>query len=88
MLVTGPAGKYYGRIWYFRDISERKHAEERVRQSDALQRSIADHIPALIAYVDASQTYRFANAAYEALFGLAPERIIGRTMRECSSRRA
>jgi len=80
--VTGPAGKYYGRIWYFRDITQRKRAEERVRQSEALLRSIADHIPALIAYVDASQTYRFANAAYEALFELAPERIIGRTMRE------
>ncbi|MGA7986359.1 MAG: GGDEF domain-containing protein [Burkholderiales bacterium] len=45
-------------------------------------RLVIDHVPALIAYVDASETYRFANRAYEALFGLAPEQVIGRTMRD------
>ncbi|HUJ85722.1 MAG TPA: GGDEF domain-containing protein [Burkholderiales bacterium] len=45
-------------------------------------RLVLDHVPALIAYVDASETYQFANRAYETLFGLAPEQMIGRTMRE------
>jgi diguanylate cyclase (GGDEF)-like protein/PAS domain S-box-containing protein len=45
-------------------------------------RLVIDHVPALIAYVDASETYRFANRAYETLFGLSPEQMIGRTMRE------
>lgn len=45
-------------------------------------RLVIDHVPALIAYVDASETYRFANRAYETLFGLAPEQIVGRGMRE------
>ena len=39
-------------------------------------------VPAIIAYVDASETYRFANHAYESLFGLDPKRMIGHTMRE------
>ncbi len=29
--VTGPDGKYYGRVWYFRDITERAAAEARIR---------------------------------------------------------
>ncbi len=29
--VTGANGKYYGRVWYFRDITERKTAEARIK---------------------------------------------------------
>ncbi|MHB1238464.1 MAG: bifunctional diguanylate cyclase/phosphodiesterase, partial [Gallionella sp.] len=28
--VTGADGKYYGRVWYFRDITESKQSEERI----------------------------------------------------------
>jgi diguanylate cyclase (GGDEF)-like protein len=28
--VTGADGKYYGRVWYFRDITERKRAEQQI----------------------------------------------------------
>jgi diguanylate cyclase (GGDEF)-like protein/PAS domain S-box-containing protein len=29
--LIDPNGRYWGRIWYFRDITDRKHAEERVQ---------------------------------------------------------
>lgn len=31
--MLGSGGKYYGRVWYFRDITERKHADAELRDS-------------------------------------------------------
>lgn len=40
-------------------------------------RQIADHLPALIAYVDSEQRYRFNNRAYESWVGQTPESLYG-----------
>ena len=38
--MLGPSGVYFGRVWYFRDISDRKHAEaEREKLADQLRAS-------------------------------------------------
>ena len=31
--MNGPDGTYYGRVWYFRDITEKKHAEMKIIES-------------------------------------------------------
>jgi PAS domain S-box-containing protein len=41
-----------------------------------------DSVPVLISYVGPDERYRTANAAYEAIFGLAPADIVGRTIEE------
>ena len=33
--MFGPSEQYYGRVWYFRDITERKHAEAVIREEEA-----------------------------------------------------
>jgi PAS domain S-box-containing protein len=43
---------------------------------------VVDHLPVLVAYVDAEQRYRFNNMAYEQFFGLKPREIYGKTMHE------
>jgi len=53
----------------------RRVGEEKLRQ-------IADHLPALVAYVDADQRYRFNNRAYETWIGQSPESLYGRTLWE------
>ncbi len=45
-------------------------------------RLIADAMPVLIAFVDRTLTYRFANNSYKAWFGLTPEQIVGRRIPE------
>ncbi|MFT4508705.1 EAL domain-containing protein [Caballeronia sp. 15711] len=45
-------------------------------------RAFADNLPVLVAYVDSERRFRFANSTYRDWFGLDPEAILGRTVRE------
>ncbi len=53
-----------------------------VARSEERLRLITDNVPAFISYVDRDRRYRFANASYHDFFGLQPESLIGRTVRE------
>ena len=65
-----------------RDITQRKLAQEQLATSEARLKAVTDNMPALFAYVDRHQIYRFANAHFRHVMGLEPEALIGRTMRE------
>jgi diguanylate cyclase (GGDEF)-like protein/PAS domain S-box-containing protein len=65
-----------------RDVTQRKLAQEQLATSEARLQAVTDNVPALFAYVDRSQTYRFANAHFRHVMGIAPDQLIGRTMRE------
>jgi PAS domain S-box-containing protein len=43
---------------------------------------VTDSVPAVISYVDAQQRFRRVNRAYEEIFGLKREQILGRTVAE------
>ncbi len=64
------------------DITERRLAEERIRASAQQLRLVTDAMPALISYVDKNQRYRFANQTYHDWFGVIPEEIVGKKVRE------
>lgn len=45
-------------------------------------RALVDQLSAMLAYWDSAQQCRFANRAYQQGFGVAPELMVGRTLRE------
>jgi diguanylate cyclase (GGDEF)-like protein/PAS domain S-box-containing protein len=51
-------------------------------QSEERLRTVTDSIPALIAYVDTEQVYRFCNKTYQAWFNRSEEQIIGSKVEE------
>ncbi len=64
-------------------MRERAEAEARQRGSEGRLRTIADNLPALIAYVNAEMRYEFVNRTFAVWFGRADEaHYLGRTMRE------
>jgi diguanylate cyclase (GGDEF)-like protein/PAS domain S-box-containing protein len=61
-------------------------SRSRLELGERRLRAIADNMPACIAYVDKTETYRFTNAAFTTLFGIPHESFIGRTMTEMMGR--
>ncbi|AWN51075.1 PAS domain S-box protein [Methylobacterium sp. 17Sr1-1] len=58
----------------------RRQAETALRASEEELRLVADALPVLVAFIDRTLTYRFANAAYKTWFGQDPETVMGRTV--------
>jgi PAS domain S-box-containing protein len=76
-MTTMPGG---GIVTTYTDITERKASEWALRDSEQRIRLITDAVPALIAYVDSSQRYRFTNSPFEEWFGRPRSEINGRLM--------
>ena len=78
--VRGLDGTHYGRIWTFRNITERKHAEEELRASRNVLQTVLDNFPGVVFWKDRSSTYVGCNSAFALAAGLSnPEHIIGKT---------
>jgi len=65
-----------------RSIRRTAAAEAALRESEERMRLVANNVPALISYVDRDQRYRFSNRTYDDWFGIAHERMQGRTVAE------
>ncbi len=81
------AGKLEYILCIAEDVTRRREQEQSLREalaahraSEARLRTIADALPAMIAYVDANQVYRFQNAAFVRDF-LGGENVLGASVR-------
>jgi PAS domain S-box-containing protein len=70
------------------DITERKAAEERIRQSESQLRLVTNTLPALISYVDRDERLRFVNQKYAEWFQRPVESLIGKKVRGVIGSRA
>jgi diguanylate cyclase (GGDEF)-like protein/PAS domain S-box-containing protein len=83
VLIAGAALLLASAVIMTRRSAQRtEEAEAALRESEERLRLIANNVPALISYVDRGQRYRFSNRTYNDWFGIAPERMQGRTVAE------
>ncbi|WP_085714866.1 PAS domain-containing sensor histidine kinase [Pseudomonas sp. B28(2017)] len=64
------------------DLTERKHTEQALRQSQTELQLIINAMPVLISYVDREERFRLNNSAYLDWYGLTPQELYGRTILE------
>ena len=61
---------------------QRMRSEATLRESEQKYRVITDVIPSLVAFIDTDERYQFANAAYDRWFGMDPESLTGRPLKD------
>jgi PAS domain S-box-containing protein len=81
--VIGEDGASYGWIWYFRDITEQKKAEEKLRENEERFRTFADNIQNLAWIADAEgwiywynqRWYDYTGTTFEEMQGWGWEKV-------------
>jgi PAS domain S-box-containing protein len=78
-IVYDEKGQPTGLVGVATDITERKQAEEALRESQALYHSFIEHLPAGVFRKDSEDRYVFANTLFCQIKGIEMDEILGKT---------
>jgi diguanylate cyclase (GGDEF)-like protein/PAS domain S-box-containing protein len=71
-------GTYLGRVWFFRDITEHKLADSKIRESASQFQALVEQQLAGIFIIRSDGTLAYINPLFSALFGYRPSEVTGR----------
>ncbi|MGC1818156.1 MAG: diguanylate cyclase [Casimicrobiaceae bacterium] len=68
--MRGENGRYYGRVWFFRDITGRKRTEQAIADERALSNTLIASLPGVFYVLDSTGRFNRWNDAMRDLLGL------------------
>ncbi len=77
--MIGADGRHYGRVWFFREVTDRVEAERAVRENEERLATILESAMDAIVTVDSERRVRLFNQAAEETFGCSRAEVIGKT---------
>jgi len=86
--LRNAAGETIGIVGVGRDVSERRDAERKLHDERQMLRTVIDAVADSIFFKDQQGRFVLVNAAYETLFGLPSEKVVGHTDRDIAAMRA
>jgi|SRR5579884_367014 len=67
--IRNAAGKMVGIVLIFRDVTERRRAEKMLSEQQEILQTLFDHIPLLVAFLDAEGRFRWVNREWSRVMG-------------------
>lgn len=71
--------KYLGRIWFFRDISDRERAREALAKNEEKYRNLVESTTDVIWEIDRNGRYTYVSPTVKVLIGFEAQELIGKT---------
>ena len=84
--IRNKKGEIVAAIETLQDITERKCAEDALKESQGFLTTLLDSIPVPVFYKDVEERYLGANKGFEEFFGKTREQLIGKNVFDFSSR--
>jgi len=75
--IFGANGRYYGRVWYFRDVTERRRAEQGLKASETRFQALIEHSTDVFAILGADGRFTYCSPSATRQLGYDPDELVG-----------